>query len=279
MDPALAAGVPHFLVTALQHRLRTASHALTSGRGPSPIHALDARIKIAVTALFLGVTASFPPYAPGDLAPLLFFPCVLGALAGIPGKEILGRALLLSPLVLLLGAAEPFLHRTPVPLAPGIAVAAGWFSLLGLAIKFVLSVSGTLLLVRTTSLDDLCSGLVQLRIPRVLALQLLLLVRYLFLLGDEALRTLRAHGARTGGASPSLALAGPLLGTLLLRTVARGERISRAMVAREFGAGALEGAAAALDRRNLLFLGSWGTFFLLVRLVPLSVFTGSGGTP
>lgn len=277
MGAATAAGVPRLFVTSLEHRLRAASHTLDFGRRLSPIHDLDPRTKIAVTALFLVVTASFPSSAPGDLAPLLFFPCVVGALAGIPGRALLGRALVLSPLVLLVGVAEPLWHRTPVIIAPGIALAAGWFSLLGIVMKFVLSVSGALLLLRTTPLDDLCSGLVRLKVPRVLALQILLLVRYLFLLGDEALRTLRAHGARTGGQSPSLALAGPLLGSLLLRTLARGERISRAMAAREFGMGALEGAEAPLDRRNLLFLAGWGVFFLLVRLGPLSHLAKIGG--
>jgi energy-coupling factor transporter transmembrane protein EcfT len=64
---------------------------------------------------------------------------------------------------------------------------------------------------------------------------------------------------------------------LLLRTLARGERISRAMAAREFGMGALEGAEAPLDRRNLLFLAGWGVFFLLVRLRPLSRLAEIGG--
>ena len=264
-------------MTPIEHRLRVASHTLASGRKHSPIHALDPRTKIAVTALFLVVTASFPSDAPGDLAPLLFFPCVVGALAGLPGRALLGRALLLSPLVLLVGAAEPLWHRTPVVIAPGIAIAAGWFSLLGIVLKFILSVSGALLLLRTTPLDDLCSGLVRLKVPRVLSLQILLLVRYLFLLGDEALRMLRAHGARTGGRAPSIALAGPLLGSLLLRTLARGERISRAMTAREFGVGVLEGPKPPLGRRDVIFLVGWGAFFLLVRLGPLSRLVKMGG--
>jgi len=65
--------------------------------------------------------------------------------------------------------------------------------------------------------------------------QLSLTWRYLFVLGDEAARMVRAHGLRAPGlARPTLRTAGTLLGQLLVRATARAERIHAAMRARGF---------------------------------------------
>ena len=67
------------------------------------------------------------------------------------------------------------------------------------------------------------------------ATQLLLLYRYIFVLGEEALRMTRARSLRSfGRRGMGLRVYAQMLGQLLLRTYARAQRVYLAMLCRGF---------------------------------------------
>jgi cobalt/nickel transport system permease protein len=201
----------------------------------TPAGRLDPRIKVLAAVAYVAVVASFGRRDLLRLAPLALFPLALAALGDVPLRALARRLALASPFVLSVAVFEPFLDRSPVLQLGPVTLTGGALGFATVVAKFVLSLSAALLLVATTGFDGVCAGLRRLGAPRALVAQLLLTYRYLFVLSAEAGRALRAHALRSPDRPrPTLRTAGTLVGQLLLRALARAERIHAAMRCRGF---------------------------------------------
>lgn len=236
----------------------------------------DARPRILAVAVFLVTLASFERHEVIRLVPFAVFPLCLLHGSGAAIGSILRRSLLALPFVLCVALPSPWLDSTPVmtPLGP---LSRGWFTCASLLLRGYLAVLGALALAATTGFPELCRGLERLGCPRALATQLLLLYRYLGLLGDEVTRVARARRLRAPEqALPGPALAASMLGSLLLRSVARAERVHGAMLLRGFDgvmpAREESGEVSAADVGRLF---AWLLFFATVRLAPVGLLLGA----
>jgi cobalt/nickel transport system permease protein len=214
----------------------------------SPIHRLDARVKVMMTVLFILSNVLLPDGA--WLAFGLAWGLVLGvsALAGLGLDYTLKRSFVAIPFAL---AAVTVLFNAPgQPILAWqvggrhLAVTdAGLVRFLTIVARTWLSVQMAILLTATTRFPDLIHALHHLRVPRLIVAIISFMVRYLFVLSDEALRLTRAREARsarrtTGGGGGSLAwrarVAGNIVGQLFLRSYERSERVYQAMLARSY---------------------------------------------
>lgn len=236
------------------------------GRLDTPIHRLDPRAKILVTAAFIVTVMSFGRYEISALAPLLLFPVIILALARLPVRTVLAKLLIAAPFALMVGAFNPFLDREVVTAPWGYPISGGWLSFASILIRFALTVGAALILVASTGIHRLCAGLERLGMPRVFAVQVLFLYRYLFVVVEEGLRMVRSVELRAPGAGAlRLRVYASLTGHLLLRSIDRAQRIYQAMVARGF-----EGEIRVLrpgiwGRAEWGFLAAWLAFFAAAR--------------
>lgn len=213
-------------------------------RGDSPAHRLDARAKAVATLAFIVVVMSFPRREVSALVPFLLYPVVLTSVSRIPIGEIFRKMLVASPFAVFVGMFNPLLDRQPAAVVGTIVISGGWLSFASILLRFVLTVWAALALVGCTGIYRLVAGLERLGLPRVFAVQLLFLYRYLFVIADEGARMKRGVDARAGGKKAlTLRVYGSLIGHLLLRSMDRAERVHRAMLARGY-----EGRVATLDR-------------------------------
>lgn len=190
-----------------------------------PLARLDPRAPLLVTLLLSVLVASFPRGEVLALVPFLLWPASLAALASVPARPFLRALLVPLPFVLLAALPALFVEAGPA----GGAVAAS------VLLRFLLTATSALLLAAVWGLPAQAWAMQHLGAPAVLVSQLLVLWRYLFVLGEEAVRMDRARTMRSfGRRGRELALAGPFLGTLLLRSQDRAERIDRALRARGF---------------------------------------------
>ncbi len=216
-------------------RLQAVQHLGDLAARATPASRLDPRAKVLVTGAFVAVVASFGRHELLRLVPLTLFPLALAALGDVPVRPLLWRLLLASPFALGVAAFEPLLDRSPAVTLGGWSVSGGWLGFATILAQFGLSLSAALLLVATTGFDQVCVALRRVGVPRALVTQLLLTHRYLFVLGEEAGRALRARALRSPDRPrPTLREAGILLGQLLVRAMARAERIHVAMRCRGF---------------------------------------------
>lgn len=218
--------------------------------GSSSIHRIDARVKLVLTIAFILTTALIPIGTWSILFLLLSLIISLIILSGVGVGYVLKRAVLAFPFVL---AALPLVFTTSGPqlfsLTFGswefIVTLPGMERFISIALKSWISVLAAILLTSTSQFPDILSAMRAVQIPRFLVAIIGLMWRYIFVLGDEALRLLRARAARSGEADiPSYRKGGSIswraqttggmAGNLFLRSIERSERIYIAMLSRGY---------------------------------------------
>ena len=219
----------------------------------SPLHARDPRAKILALLAFLIVLATT---APDAFTALLIDAALLAAgilVAGLPLAGLMLRAMAVLPFSLTFGL---------ISWLTGDRLRA-----LGLVEKSYLSTVAVLLLVGTTPLPLLLSGLGALGTPRLLVLVAQFLYRYLFVVSEQAQHLRLAAACRQGTARQmTFRAAAGALAVLFARSYYRAEGIHRAMMARAFS-----GKFALLFRLRFrladgVFTLAIAAFLILVRI-------------
>lgn len=191
----------------------------------SALHTLEARSKIlgfaalivAVLMIEAGENATFFAY--------FLAAAVLTGISRIPLGYVLARTAGIAPFFVLAGISSRWAGDHDI----------GWLA--ALLLRSVLCLILLVILTNTTPFTDLLHGLRRLGVPRILVVNLSFLYRYLFVLTEEVMRMRLARDCRRAGrASPGfeLRLLGSMLGTLLLRSFERAERMYQAMLSRGY---------------------------------------------
>jgi len=261
----------------------------------SPIHILDARIKLIFCIVCLLVTV-FLPYQVDDgiipwtlffgLASIYLLFWALYLLSGASIRYYLLRLLVLLPFGIFILILQPFFfnpyydaYHILVSLPLGINIY--WESLifgLSLFLKFIISLSFIILLSATTTMQSLVQGAARMHIPRILVTVLTLTVRYLFVFA-QIFRKIQLAFASRGfqGTGRGLKLKyrlnviGNAAGTLFVRALEQGERTYQSMCCRGYN----EDSSVFLVKRPIT---SYEWIFLVmgigfVILVPVIIYT------
>lgn len=255
-------------------------------QGTSPIHRLDARVKLLLTLAFVLCASLLPASSWLALAALTSTLWAAVALSAVGLRTIVRRSLLALPFLLVTLTLVFTVPGRPVwelPLGIGTLTAtdAGLLRFGSVVWRAWISVQAALLLTATTSFPQLLRALRTLRLPPVLVGALALAYRYLFVLVDEAERLLRARNCRSaegeGGGGGTLLwrarVTGRMAGTLLLRAFERSERIYVAMLSRGYDGEQRGLEERAVPRRDLL-IGCAG--LALLATIVAQAFTGRG---
>jgi cobalt/nickel transport system permease protein len=223
----------------------------------SPLHTLEARSKIlGFAALIVGALC-----IPNDRGFLFFFyyfvTAILMGTSQIPLGFIVGRVFVILPFIVLATLAVP---------------GRGFLGIGILLIRALLCLMLLILLTNTTRFVELLGGLKKLGCPQILAMNLSFLYRYLFLLTEEAMRMKQARDCRRVARTPfreDLKILSSMLGTLLIRSFERAERIHHAMLSRAYSGEFLVVSPRRFSWRDLAFLSGVAAFLLLTFWGPL----------
>jgi cobalt/nickel transport system permease protein len=221
----------------------------------SPLHLLEPRSKLlAFVALIVAVLCI--PANQGSLFFVYFFAvAILMGISQVPLNYIMGRTLVILPFIVLASLAAP------------------WKGLHGLAILFIRAILCLLLLIlltNTTRFIELLRGMRKLGCPEILVMNLSFLYRYLFVLTEEAMRMKQARDCRRVGRAPfreELKILSSMLGTLLIRSFERAERMYSAMLSRGFSGEFQVYSPRKFSWRDLLFLTGAALFVVMTFLI------------
>lgn len=240
------------------------------------IHRINPCAKLLTTVVFLTVVASFSKYEISGLFPMMIYPMVLIILGNLPARPIVNRVFLALPFVLFIGIFNPIFDQVPLMHIGPFSISGGWISFISILLRFLLAVTAALILVATTGIDAIGMALLKLKVPKVLVVQLLFMYRYLYVLLEEFIRTLRAYSLRSfHGDGIKYGVWGSLLGQLLLRTIDRAQRIYQAMLCRGFDGEMRMIGEKEIVRRDILYFLGWSALFIVLRLVNLSQLLGT----
>ncbi len=236
----------------------------------SAIHRLDPRAKVLTTLVFIVCVVSFGRYEIAALLPFFLYPVVLLALADLPLNYLARKVAVVIPFAVMVGLFNPLFDRQVLLQLGPFDIWGGWLSCASIIVRTILTAGAALVLVAVTGFPAICEALERLGMPRVFAVQMLFLYRYIFVLTDEGGRVARARQLRAcGQRGMGLRHFGSLLGHLLLRTWERAERIHMAMLARGFTGEVHARRRGRFGGRELIFLLGWSSLFVTLRLYNL----------
>jgi cobalt/nickel transport system permease protein len=188
----------------------------------SPLHLLDPRSKILAFAALIIAILCIPMNGGFQFFIYFFVAAILMGISQVPLNFIMGRTLAVLPFIALASLAAPW---------------KGWLGLWILFLRAILCLIMLILLTNTTRFVELLRGMRKLGCPSILAMNLSFLYRYLFVLTEEAMRMKQARDCRRVGRAPfraELKILSSMLGTLLIRSFERAERMHAAMLSRGF---------------------------------------------
>ncbi len=234
------------------------------------VHRLDPTAKVMTTIVFVLCVVSFPKYEISALLPYALFPLWLAGSGRIPFGFVAKKVLAVAPFAFLVGIWNPLFDKKIMVQLGELGLSGGWISFFSIMTRFCLTVGTAFVLIAVTSFQGLCLGLQRLGLPRVMTVQLLFLYRYLFVLGEEAVRASRARALRAfSGRGMGLSVFTQIIGHLLLRTIERAERVYSAMLARGFSGEIRLSREVRFGGAEALFVLCWSAFFLAARFINL----------
>lgn len=242
-------------------------------RMESSVHCIHPVSKLLTTFVYLVVVVSFGKYEISSLLPFFFYPVMLFAFSEIPVIPILKKLLLVTPFVFGIGILNPFFESQTFT-AGGMVFSLGWITFLSIAIKSMLTVTASILLLATTGMDRIGFALRMLKVPKLFVLQLLLTYRYITVLMEEVVRMTTAYALRAPGQRGIAFHAwGSFTGQLLLRTFDRASRIYQSMTLRGFDGEYQPGGLPKEGRmiRDVAYFAGWSSFFILARIFNIPV--------
>lgn len=243
--------------------------------GETFVHRLDPLAKVLTTIVYVVCIVSYGKYELSALAPFALYPVWLAAAGGVPPGFIARKVLAVSPFALLVGIWNPLFDQKILLQLGSVGVSGGWVSFFSIMARFVLTVGCAFVLIGVTSFNGLCLGLQRLGTPRVMTVQLLFLYRYLFVLGEEVMRISRARALRSfGGRGMGLKVFSHIVGSLLLRTLDRAERVYQAMLARGFDGEIRLARPVRFGLPEAAFTLGWSAVFILLRLTDVTAYLG-----
>lgn len=244
--------------------------------GDSTLHRLDARAKVLVTAAFTIAVVSHDRYELAALFPFFIFPAAMIASGNLPAAYIARKVALLCPFVMVIGLFNPLLDRQTMFQLGGVPISGGVISFLSILVRSILTVGAGFALLGLTGFTAVCQALERLGMPRVFAVQLMFLYRYIFVLAEEGARASRARELRSCGKKGlGIRSLGSLIGHLLLRTWQRAERIHTAMLARGFTGEFHASRQSGFGTREIRFVLAWVALFIFLRVQNVSQLLGS----
>lgn len=232
----------------------------------TPLHRLDPRAKLLTTLVFIITVVSFGKYDITGLLPFLIYPVVLIAVGNLPPGYLLKKILLAAPFAFFIGIFNPLLDRAVLVQLGPLGLSGGWVSFASIMIRFTLTVAAALILIAGTGLNAVCLALEKLGAPTSFVVQLMFLYRYIFVLTDEALRLMRARALRSfQGRGLGFKVFSYMIGQLLLRTLARAQRIHLAMLSRGFDGQIRLLRPLKIHLKDVVFCVGWSALFVLMR--------------
>jgi cobalt/nickel transport system permease protein len=247
---------------------------VTNRSGFTPLHAtaqprtlpVGDGAAIVILALFILFVISVPKF---DLAGVIAFaavPLLLATASGIALLPVLKRLVIASPFILFMAAGNLALDRTPMLVVAGVAITGGMVSASVIVLKTLVTLAALLSLMAVMPFHRFGMALRSLRVPEAFVTQLLLVYRYSFLLAEEAEMMQRARDLRSfGGRGKGPLVTAKLIGSLLIRTTARAERIYMAMSARGFSAALGSRPSVSLNPGDLAAIAGATALFGLIR--------------
>ena len=239
----------------------------------TPIHRLDARVKLIAVIVFTIAVISLPATSISILFCYAVLPFSMLAVGRVPLRFVLKQIIITTPFIAVLALSSLFYDRQQTVIEFGpftFHLTVGSLRCLSLLCKFIVSLLTLISLIATTTFTDLLTAMSQLKVPQVLVTQLGFLYRYIFLLVDRASHIIRARRSRSLrylGIKTELATAAAMIGNLLTSSIDTATHVHLAMQARLFIGNVPSLRKSKLTIPDFIFLAAFTAYLITLYLI------------
>lgn len=245
-------------------------------RKNTPVHRIQPSIKLITTIIYIITIISYSPYQVTSLLPYTFYPILLMTFGEIPLKPLLNRVLMVLPFTLFTGVTNMIYSRELAFSILNVGITVGMVSFCSILIKTILTVLAVLILVSTTSMNDIIYGMVSLKLPRIFVIQLMLTYRYIRVLLEEVIIMYHAYILRAPKEKGiKLKDMGLFLGQLIIRSFDRADRIYNAMKCKGFEGSISFSRKEKITKNNWIYMIVVVILLLFLRFVNVSEVVGN----
>lgn len=239
------------------------------------VHRLHPAAKLITTLVYIVTVVSFDRFRFRELIPFLFYPAILLSLSETPWGLALRRVALALPFVLLAGLSNILFDRETVLRIGSLALTSGVVSCASVLLRTFLTVLALVLLMAVTQVADLTATLRRAHIPEMIIMLFEMTYRYIGVLLEEASSMYTAYQVRHRKAKGlELRHMGSFVGSLMLRSFDRADRIYGAMKCRGYG----QGGSCAAQRRwrtaDIVYTAAVCGACMLFRFVDVTMLLG-----
>ena len=236
--------------------------------GNSLIHHFSALVKLLITIIYILTVMSFDRYNLSGLIIMAIYPYILFQISGLSFTGCLYKLRFVLPLVLAIGIFNPLLDRNVFTVLAGIPITFGWISFFTIAVKGILAISASYLLMATTKIDAICKAMRKLHIPSIITVLLLLTYRYVSLMvGEVSIMTNAYHLRAPDQKGIHYTAWGSFLGQLLLRSMDKAKELYNAMMLRGYQGEFYYVDDKPLEMKDIVYFLIWIILFWLCRSV------------
>ncbi len=233
---------------------------------PYFLNKINPTVKIIVFFFFIIMLVSVNKYNLEKTLMLTSFIAICLIVSPLKFSTVLKFNLILSPFILMFVIFNPVFDTNTLNFI-SYNINAGYISAATTLIKFFNTTSISLLLISTTKFFDLSVSLHKLKIPKFMALQLILMYRFIFLFIADILNTVESIKSRSGTANlikwNNMKL---IVSAFFYRAVYRGEEVYTSMLSRGFNLDSLDLEQNICFNDYLFLIVSIG-YILILRLI------------
>ncbi len=231
--------------------------------------------KLLVTIVYIMTVMSFHKYDWNGLMTMSLYLIIIMITGELSLLGALRRLKIVLMAVFFLGIANPFFDREIAYSIGAYQIRFGMISMLTLFFKAAFAVFASYILIKTTSIEDICYALQKLHVPSILITEIMLIHRYLIMMLRETQRMFQAYQLRAPGQKGIHYSAwGSFVGQLLLRSMDRAQRIHDGMLLRGFQGTFYPNIRTYRVGFSILYAALWCIAIITLRLVPLFTIIG-----
>ncbi len=232
--------------------------------------------KLIITIWYIVTVISFDKFNIIGLLPMVIFPAAIFILGDIPFWASIKRLKIALPLICFMGIFNPIFESAAISFA-GREINAGYVSMFTLMLKGVMSVLASYLLIATTSIEKICCALRQVKCPKIIVTEILLIYRYITVFTAEVQSVSNAYSLRAPKQKGIHIKAwGSLVGSILLRSFDRANRVFDSMNMRGYN-GEFKYAVKnqKLQFGDIIYILIWAIIFVLFKRIPIILLIGN----
>lgn len=247
-----------------------------SGKKDKFVNNIHPVVKVLLTILYIVLLMSINKYNLITTLAMSLYILLLSIIADISIVEMFRKFKVIFGLLFIVAIFNPFFDTQILGYIGLVPITGGIISMITLVLKGYFAVISSLILIYTTTIENICMALKMLHVPNILITIVMLTYRYIILFLKEVQRIWTAYTLRAPGQKGvNYRVWGSMIGSMLIRSIDRAQVVYQSMELRGFDVDSFFVEKHKFNKKDIIYLLACIAFILMIRFAPVFQIVGS----